>query len=202
MHKLESDEIIKYEDVDFFECQAVKLHYVIYERNIWHAKRGRKYTPGCMNYSFSAAKDKVENDRKCGSTFYISELPALLFIGEEISLVITEINTNMPLASFTSVGDRLNNYLASIVRHFYTYKANSVLKLLLNNNLRSTDDAVTVESETVMDRFDQLGKNTALKAFRSESVGGKWLLHWTQVANTASQTNVLNLAHKFNRLLQ
>lgn len=83
--------------------QPVLLYYVFTGRNAWHSTWVQRYTPGCMHTSLQSARQYAEARRVQGTVFNIKELPALLFRSPHGCLVVTQINSHDPLATYAAM---------------------------------------------------------------------------------------------------
>src|SRR5208337_4336907 len=143
------------------KCEPIKLYYLTQGRNAWHNTWRKSYLDkSSFHLELWEAQEAAEPLRVQGSTWTIMELPACSFISRRHSLLITEINTNRPLATFCedieSVGGAS---LLSLAQAFCPTKPNSVIRLV---------------SEVT--GFSQLSEK--LRYFKSESHGGTSPLSW------------------------
>ena len=202
MRYLETDEAIKYEDEEFSECRAVKLHYVIYGRNAWNSTWVTKYSPGCMNLSFDTAKRVAEKNRIQGSVFYIRELPALQFINSKLSLFVTEINTDIPLKYHNDLSDETSTTLMDVYKQFDTDKPNSIIRLIGHNTEYSRQSGKIALNRNDFNNLEQISSTHSFKGYKSFSHGKGYLLGWNNHENKAISTSVLLLEQKFNILIE
>lgn len=78
-----------------------KIFYLIRGRNAWHSTWVTHYFDRCMHDTLATAKAWAEELRERGSVFTIREQPALAFRSAIGAVLVTEINTQTPLASWT-----------------------------------------------------------------------------------------------------
>lgn len=83
------------------EVGTTSLFFLSSARNAWHSKCVEEYLDGGMYPNEQSAKDGAEGQRTKGTFFYISQLPALLFISTSGFLAVTEINTFQPLSGYS-----------------------------------------------------------------------------------------------------
>lgn len=81
--------------------EAITLYYIHRGRNAWHETWVTHYFDWSFQYSLLSAKREVERHRSQGSVFYIYELPALAIHTTGCSLILTQINQNVPLDLFS-----------------------------------------------------------------------------------------------------
>jgi hypothetical protein len=83
------------------EIRAVKLYYWHRGRNAWQGWTAHYYHDGCLHTAIESAQNFAEKKRTQGSVFYIKELPAILLVSDQLSIAVTQINSNMPLCDYT-----------------------------------------------------------------------------------------------------
>jgi len=92
----------QYDNQRLINCSAVKIYYWLQGRNAWHSKWSQTYTEGCMQSKLRDTKLIIEKKRKQGSTFYIREMPAIVFEFKLAHcLVVTQINSHDPLKEYS-----------------------------------------------------------------------------------------------------
>lgn len=73
------------------DVRAARLYLLTRERNAWHNTTSRRYKgPASLTASLEQAKREAERWRAQGSSFTIQQVPAVLLIGEEMRVAITE----------------------------------------------------------------------------------------------------------------
>lgn len=90
--------------------KKITAFYVHTGRNAWHSTWIARYYPGCMHTSLNSAKSYAETKRVQGTTFKISELPALIISSNIGSVVVTQINSKTPLAGYSRTAVRLTHH--------------------------------------------------------------------------------------------
>ncbi len=146
------------------KCEPIKLYHLTQGRNAWHNTWRQSYfDKSSFHLELSEAQEAAEPFRVQGSTWTIVELPACSFISQRHSLLITEINTKRPLATFCEdIESVCGDSLLSLAQAFRPTKPDSVVRLV---------------SEVI--EFSQLGEK--LHYFKSESHGGSSPLSWREL---------------------
>jgi hypothetical protein len=202
MYYLEPKEAIERSEIIFNQCCPVKLYYVIYGRIAWHSKRIRRYTNGCMQSSFSSAKIKTEKERKQGSVFYIKELPAIQFLNDNLSVIITEINTESPLINYKHRMGDVSFDLKNIYDYFMPQNPNSTIRLIWHKKQELKISNTIHKFEINLNTLEKLQVNTELKAYKSVSHGSKFYLGWNNYVNKIKADNIISMANVFNTSIQ
>lgn len=154
-------ELLKEERLEFAKMLCPTwIYQVIYGRNAWHSTWVQIYDEENFHLEFEAAKESAENRRVQGSKWTIEELPALAFVGERHTLVVTEINSDRPLFH-SGYSPKCPPSLSSIARAFFPVRDNSILRFL-----------------TAKSGFPKLVPE--LREFSSISRGGDSLLDWQE----------------------
>ena len=78
-----------------------KIYYLITGRNAWHSTWVQHYYPNSFATDINEIEIEAERRREIGTVFYIIELPALCFETSNGVFVVSEINTQIPLQSFS-----------------------------------------------------------------------------------------------------
>lgn len=79
----------------------IRLFHIWTGRNAWNNNWHETYNPdSSFALSFSPVANAAEQARTQGTTWSISELPALSFCGLKHSLIVTEINTQTPFSNY------------------------------------------------------------------------------------------------------
>jgi len=86
---------------------------------------------------FAIAKSKIEARRVQASKWTIEELPVVVIVGQNDSLIIGEINTTEPLSVFLPLRKHLLG-LEQLGQHFTPPRANSVFLLSQHSHFPST----------------------------------------------------------------
>ena len=182
--------------------KPVKLYFFTYGRSAWKSKWVHKYVKNSMHFTLDSAKCFAESVRVQGSVFYIYELPAILFVCFNNSILITQINETSPLkdysansvityTGYTSAGGLLDNY--------FTF--NAPMRLLIQsfehnsrfwkktppeaNSVIFLYSPITIECE-------KLG-TIKLQTWKSESSGKNNYLSWDHFSHVYDQTAILKL---------
>ncbi len=186
------------------EMHPIKIYYCLYGRNSWHSTWTQKYYKDCMHSDLESAKSFAELKRVQGSVFYIKELPALLFISGDTSIIVTQINELCPLRQYSAYAlkenlDKETKKIESFKDNYLTFNSpmnGVVLSFKFNSRFWKTSPP---ESNSIMvlyttNKFEPIQlKTTKLKAWKSFSVGSDYKLLWTPVDNKVSQSSVLRL---------
>lgn len=77
------------------------IYYIITGRNAWHSTWIQLYSKGCMHTTIHSAISYAEKLLTRGTVFTIFEYPALQFITEIGHILVTQINTERPLANYS-----------------------------------------------------------------------------------------------------
>lgn len=168
-----------------------KIFYLIRGRNAWHSTWVTHYFDRCMHDTLATAKARAEELRERGSVFTIREQPALAFRSTVGAVLVTEINTQTPLASWTKdyrrekADFRLNQ---QICRLEPALSANKSIKSIIDafrdpnvfprvlpyrsNNLfllASLNPSAVIED-----------RHIRLKQWQSTSAGADYFLNWSE----------------------
>ena len=187
-------------------ARAAKIYYVYYGRNAWHSTWVTKYTAGCMHGCMESAQAFVESRRVQGSVFCIEELPALVLDGEEMSFIVTQINSENPLKGYSS--QAVTNsppYGATLIKgsqNSYITAGSPLIGSILSFNTTSRfwrsrppyTNSVILLYSAPSDSLLQL-TSTPLKKWRSRSFGGQYKFSWLPCGSRVRASGVLGL-HK------
>lgn len=88
--------------------RAIKIHYLVRGRNAWNSTWVQHYYSGCMATANSDVELDAEKRRENGSVWSITELPALAIDSESGTLVITQLNSQSPLAGYSAEAVSVN----------------------------------------------------------------------------------------------
>lgn len=100
----------RYAGENVIALKEITAFYVHTGRNAWHSTWIARYSPGCMHTTLKSAKSYAETKRIQGTTFNISELPALIISSNIGSVVVTQINSKNPLAGYSRTAVRLTHH--------------------------------------------------------------------------------------------
>ncbi|WP_298725997.1 hypothetical protein [uncultured Ferrovibrio sp.] len=76
-------------------ADVVKLFYLYYGRNAWHSTWTEWYREdGSFHVSYNAACDAAERWRVQGSTFYLTEIPALSFRSNGLTILVFQTSNS------------------------------------------------------------------------------------------------------------
>jgi hypothetical protein len=138
-------------------CTIAAVYQVVSERQVYHSTR-RWYDPKtCFYLILSDAFESVEHKRVRGTRWMVNELPALAVIAQSRSVLITQVNSSSPLASFeVPLGPWLT--LKDVVKHFPSgandsATAMTVCRFIIEENVTPPDSSFSRwESEPVFPR--------------------------------------------------
>jgi len=154
-------------------CKKGRIFFFSEGRNAWNWSWSQTY-PGddAFSLTFEQSKQKIENRRIQGSTWWIEELPACVFSGTQYSLIVTEINTETPLRDYVNITFD-NPTIGEIAEVFEPSTTNFIITFICN----TTDIDVTTKT---------------LKRYKSYSNGGNYALGWTPRADVRYKSNYVN----------
>ena len=150
-----------------------KLFYIMYGRNAWHNTTIGRYYSDSFHLQMCSAECSVNGNRwkrTQGSYWTIKELPCLVFQADQVSLLITEINTTLPLLRYSPNLEHL--HLASLYSNAMWFRPtgpNSVIRLL------TTDREIEAADGN-------------WRVYRSRSRGGGSELEWWELRGLPSTT--------------
>lgn len=162
-----------------------KIHYILSGRNAWHTTWVNQYSSGCMHENFFSASMRAEELRNQGSVFYILEIPALVVEGKRQTLVVTQINTDDVLRSYTPTPARpiealypKINYLhpgASMVSFYKTVVSNHDF---WHNPPPLKNSVIILTTKKKLKDFEKYDKSKLIES-HSSSIGTDCYLRWT-----------------------
>ncbi len=185
------------------DIQAITIYYVYTGRNAWHSTWITQYTEGCMHTTLRSAKAYAETKRVQGTVLNISDLPALHILSSVGSIIITQINSKVPLENYSRSAvsefhwcyDLMENYLndylvtgASIYGAVLSFDFDSRFWRSPPPALNST--IITTPSENP---FETSILQKANKHRRSISYGGSYTLGWREQDTDVSSEGVKRL---------
>ena len=183
--------------------KEITAFYVHTGRNAWHSTWIARYSPGCMHTTLKSAKSYAETKRVQGTTFNISELPALMISSSIGSVVVTQINSSNPLDGYsrsavrathhrhTLMEGHLNDYLcigAPIYGAILSFEGDSRFwkhPPPHSNSLIITETPET-DPETVEIKTDIL-------KYKSFSQGGQYTMGWKTHKSDVSPSGIAGL---------
>lgn len=184
----------------------IKLFYLFTGRNAWWTTWVKKYRNDCMHPDLKSAKASAERQRTQGSVFNIKELPALLFVFPNISLLVTEINVQNPMSGYSrrAVRKRPGDGSKFIDSPSDNYFAPNVMFEGVSLSFRydsrfwrrpppPTDHVIQLISRFDASHFELLG-GAPLKLYVSRSRGPQYCLSWNQLPTKVRATAVRSLA--------
>ncbi len=170
-------------------AELIKIYYVYYGRNAWNATWVTQYTNGCMHTSLESAKSFAERGRNQGNVFYINELPALLIKSNKGFLIVTEMNSQYPLDSYSHTYDVYESYYEyGPCETILTCAKNVKLNVIEDSfrpfsdngeNYKSRNSVITLGLERMGVLFEKFYKNKSQR-YTSYSMGGDYRLGWSQ----------------------
>lgn len=183
--------------------KEITAFYVHTGRNAWHSTWIARYSPGCMHTTLKSAKAYAETKRVQGTTFNISELPALIISSNIGSVVVTQINSQNPLSGYSRNAVRLthhshelmeghlNDYLitgAPIYGAILSFERDSRFwknppphsdSLIITETPETDPDTVQIEAEILK--------------YKSFSQGGQYTMGWQTHKSDVSPCGVAGL---------
>ncbi|WP_284126415.1 hypothetical protein [Parerythrobacter aestuarii] len=182
------------------------LFYVIRGRNAWHSTWVTHYFAECMHDSIRTAKDRAEKWREQGSVFTIREQPALAFRSKQGLVLITEINTQLPLGRWIKDYQKedsefgLNQDYCRLERFFSKGRTiGSFVKALKDKSV--FPDHLPALSKNVFvlvgpdpNALDK-SRNPRLKLWKSMSSGANYYLGWREHGSDISGKAVRRIAN-------
>lgn len=199
-----------------------KVWYVHDGRNAWHRTWVERYTDGCLHLGLREAQLYCEGLRTRGSVFCIQERPSIRIETATGVLVVTEVSTKRPLACYSPVAVdsatpedlaffgvdgpaplRIGESLTSLAMSFRTAAPfwreplpkddTIVLAWVQRSKLISIYTRGDGQSEVLDRREPELLDNSPMYGYRSNSVGGNYLLAWNKRQSKVSQAGVLSV---------
>ena len=193
----------QYDERRLVNCSAVKIYHWYQGRNAWHSKWSLTYTEGCMQRKFQDAKEIIEKNRKQGSTFYVREMPAILF---EFSLagclVITQINSCDPLKEY-SLANVLNKVRGNsfLFDYFNSNTAKDISGSFehFSDFWRRTppeyDSVIQVFCTGNSHHFERL--TTSLLQFKSNELGPQCSLGWVETPGILNADYIIKIKDEY-----
>ncbi|WP_332399370.1 hypothetical protein [Vibrio metschnikovii] len=182
--------------------KQISVYYVYTGRNAWHSTYIRTYTNSCMHPNLQSAKDYCENKRVQGTVFHIFKIPALAFYTKYQTLIVTEINSNIPLSRFS-----LEKFLTK-----QTVKKNEVGKLAWTTDMNTLVDSFDIysgswdvpsKSRYSVLMFDgtsvklEVSRSNDLIHYYSRSVGGGYYLQSSEIESNIVRDGVRKIERFF-----
>jgi len=161
--------------------QVVKVFYVSTGRNAWWSTWSTKYFVGRTHATLESAKSYCEPQRVQGTVFYIDELPSLAFVGDERTLVVSELNTEnfmsrFDVAELGKLTDILPVSTMSLRQIARMFRPQSPLWGRGYPLYHSTFLSLTEASDVLA----RVALTDELSSFASSSSGPLYLLHWAR----------------------
>lgn len=192
---------------DFVAAEADLIHparifYVYQGRNAWHSTWTTSYSEGCMHGTLQSAKDFAEKKRIQGTVFNIREMPAIVFRSSVGDVVVTQINTNVPLSLYSP--DALDNagFITDITPALpmknYIYlgapiseaaKSFSWHSQFWHSKPPASNSVVVVATRDISSEYTH-DIDSKLHAYTSYSHGSKYRLGWHTRENSISSEPV------------
>ena len=193
----------RYVGENVITLKEITAFYVHTGRNAWHSTWIARYSPGCMHTTLKSAKSYAETKRVQGTTFNISELPALIISSYIGSVVVTQINSKNPLAGYSRNAVRLthhshelmeghlNDYLitgAPIYGAILSFERDSRFwkhPPPLSNSLIITETP-EIDPDTIKIKAESLN-------YKSFSQGGQYTMGWRTYESDVSPSGIAGL---------
>lgn len=93
----ETSASLRYRDMEIKAVRPVRIFFCSRGRNAWHSTWIRRYSKKSMHSTAKSAFESAEEQRGPGNVFYVRELPALRVNLADVSILITEINSTVPM---------------------------------------------------------------------------------------------------------
>ncbi len=180
------------------------VYYVSMGRNAWNSTWISQYKKGCMHTTIESAKDYSEKNRVSGTVFYIRQLPCLVFRTETKTLIVTEINNNIPLSGYsadalTSTADNAQNIKNQLENYIQIGAPLLGVGLSFLNTSRfwhkkprSKDSIMLLsiaDNETPIEKAEQ----KEFTALLSSSSGSKYYLSWSPMKSHISGSAIYKI---------
>ncbi|HDM8054647.1 hypothetical protein [Vibrio harveyi] len=189
------------------ELDAVKqanIYYVSEGRNAWHSTYTRRFTTQCMHPTLESAQEYCESVRTQGTKFHIDVLPALVFYTSHRTLLVTEINTETPLARFDTGAFLSNSKVTESTKK--TLKWRTTMSTLCDSfdphtgswELSSKHEHSVILLDGTSIKFEIADSKHGRK-YQSYSVGGNQSLGWSQFESQITRGGVRKIWRMFNR---
>lgn len=111
-------------------ARTAQIYYAWRGRQAWHWTWSEVYF---RDIAFSPSKETlrqiIELNRSQGSVWHICTIPALVFAGDSHCLVITEINSQKPLAALTTLTPN-GRTLGELATGYAPQQADTVMRLI------------------------------------------------------------------------
>lgn len=129
------------------KCSIAKIYEVLDHRQEWDRGKMNRYSErSSFCASLEGARAETEKSRKQGSQWIIRELPACVFRGPSVTLLITEIRGVHPLSEFDEISPNSRSLL-SIWESFEPRRPDSVVRLTSNWGFEAFDGGVLHEHD-------------------------------------------------------
>lgn len=193
----------RYAGEEITGLELITIFYVHTGRNAWHSTWISRYSPGCMHTTLKSAKSYAETQRVQGTTFNISELPALLIASSIGSVVVTQINSKNPLSGYSRHAVRATHHSNALMEgHLDDYLCigapiyGAILSFALDSRFwkqpppHSNSLIITETFETRPETVEI--KKNSLK-YKSFSQGGHYTMGWRKYEGDVSATGIAGL---------
>jgi len=186
------------------EITGVVIYYVYTGRNAWHSIWSTKYSAGCMHTNIETAKQYCEKRRNQGTVFNIKQLPALKIKSDNGCAVVTQINTDKPLAGYSvkatrdrSYSSELDNCINKDAKIMETTDSFLPDSRFWNQAPPFYNSIITVYATNPDESFTDLEKSVSLIVKTSYSNGKGYLLGWSSNILKIETNNVIGIANEF-----
>lgn len=183
--------------------EAITIYYVYTGRNAWHSTWVTQYTEGCMHSTLQSAKAYAETKRIQGTVLNISDLPALHIYSSVGSIVVTQINTKVPLKDYSRSAVRESHQCFDLIENYlndYLVAGATIHGVVLSFDFDSrfwrspppvhNSTIIVTPSEKTFEF--SISQNTN-KRRRSISYGGSYTLGWKEQDTDISSNAVQKL---------
>ena len=174
-------------DVRFHKASLGQIYYLTNTRNAWHSTTVHQYSPRAFSVFRKTANERAERQRTQGSSFHISEWPALVLQSDSITLIGFEINSGRQFARFSEVFDG-EPRLSRVVRAYQAVPRNSVIWLRAEGNYRLPEPMFAGE---------QTGNR-----WRSFTQGSNYCLGWSAGSGTRLSDGLIDARRRASRSLK
>lgn len=196
----------RYIGEEIIELKEITAFYVHTGRNAWHSTWIARYSSGCMHTTLKSAKSFAETNRVQGTTFNISELPAIKIKSSIGTVVVTQINAKNPLSGYsrTAVTEShptlelmdgyLNDYLcigAPIYGAVLSFDRGSRFWKIPPPPSNSL-----IITETIEKDLETVGVKPKNLNYKSYSHGGQYAMGWRQYDSDVSSDFVYGLLYE------
>ena len=185
--------------IDFFkgrirQVKAVKTYYLVVGRNAWYSTWTQRFHQDRLFIDLQSAKEAAEEQRRSGSKFYIYQLPAIYLAGKNGSVLVSEINTEAPLAGWdrSSSKFRVGCSLARAADAF-SYNSKNWIRRPYN------EESLFVLGDVAPLRAYEPLKAEPVLMWESWSSGSRYYLSWSEKVGSSSIEAICRIASTAQR---